>query len=222
MKNLLYKIDRDRFRKKLLKYTGQAFGLLPEVSNPDILDIGCSTGVPALELARLSKGNITGIDVDGQSIDIFNEKIDKQKLNSRIKAVKLSMFDIDFPDETFDIIWAEGSIFAIGFKKGLVEWRKLLRKNGLLVIHDEFKDHDKKIAMIFENGYNMIDCFMISSDAWWEEYYKPLEKHIKKLFNKYKNDTEAQSILRKEQNEIDTFKSKPENCSSIFYILQKF
>ena len=132
------------------------------------------------------------------------------------------MFSIDFPDEAFDIIWSEGSIYVIGFEKGLVEWQRFLKKNGFLVIHDEFKDHDKKISMIFKSGYNMIDCFMISSDIWWEEYYKPFEKHIKKLTNKYKNDPEAQSILRKEQNEIDTFKRNPQDCSSIFYILQKF
>ena len=222
MKNLLNKIDRDRFRKKLLKYTRQAYKTLPGLNSPVILDIGCGTGVAALELAQLSNGTITGIDIDEQSIHIFNEKIKKQKLSDRIKAVKLSLFDINFPDESFDIIWSEGTIFVIGFEKGLEEWKRFLKKNGFLIIHDEFKDHEKKISMIFGSGYTMIDCFMISSDIWWEEYFKPFEKHIKKLTNKFKNDPEVQNALRKEQNEIDTFKRNPQDCSSIFYILQKF
>ena len=70
MKNLQYKIDRDRFRKKLLKYTRRAYQLLPEITSPVILDVGCGTGVAALELAQLSNGTVTGIDIDEQSIHI--------------------------------------------------------------------------------------------------------------------------------------------------------
>ena len=220
MKDLLYKIDRDRFRKKLLKYTCQAFNSLPEINNPAILDIGCSTGVPALELAKLSDGTITGIDVDEKSIDIFKEKIKKRKLNDRVKAVRMSMLDMDFPKEAFDIVWFEGTIFVIGFEKGLLEWKKFLNKSGFIVIHDEFKDHDKKLSLIYKNGFDLLDCFMISSDVWGNEYYKPFENHIKKLFVRYKNDSEANKMLAKEQNEIDTFKKNPENNNSIFYITQ--
>lgn len=35
-----------------------------------------------------------------------------------------SMFEMPFTDESFDIIWAEGSIYLIGFERGLDEWRR--------------------------------------------------------------------------------------------------
>ena len=40
------------------RYTRKAFRLLPKLAKPRILDIGCGTGIPALELARLREGEI--------------------------------------------------------------------------------------------------------------------------------------------------------------------
>ena len=36
--------------------------------------------------------------------------------------------DLDFREEFFDIIWAEGSIFIIGFENGLKVWKKFIKK----------------------------------------------------------------------------------------------
>jgi len=42
---------KDHFRERLNKYTRRAFQMLPKVENPHILDIGCGSGVPTIELA---------------------------------------------------------------------------------------------------------------------------------------------------------------------------
>ncbi|MFX1563207.1 MAG: hypothetical protein ACFFDP_07855 [Promethearchaeota archaeon] len=63
--------------------------------------------------------------------------------------------------------------------------------------------------------------FSLPEDAWWTEYYKPLEIHIKKLLIKYKNDAEALKILEKYQNEVEMVKGNPTGFSSAFYIMQK-
>jgi len=46
------------------------------------------------------------------------------------------MLAIDFPLEHFDIIWAEGSIFIMGFEKGLKNWRNYIKPKGYLVVHE--------------------------------------------------------------------------------------
>ena len=43
--------------------------MLPIIDKPRILDIGCGYGVPTLELARLSDGEITAIDTDQFLLD---------------------------------------------------------------------------------------------------------------------------------------------------------
>ena len=138
-KDLLSEIDKDHFRERLIKYTRRAYQMLPKIENPHILDIGCGSGVPTIELAKLSDGEIIGIDINQSSLDKLNGKIGEEGFSSRVKTVKCSLFEMDFPDESFDIIWAEGSIWVIGFEKGLKEWRRLLKPSGFLVVHDAIK-----------------------------------------------------------------------------------
>jgi len=78
-------------RETLLKYTRKAFLRLPRMMKPRILDIGCGSGVPTLELARLSDGGVTGIDTDQMCIDELDRKIKEQALSNRVKAINLSV-----------------------------------------------------------------------------------------------------------------------------------
>jgi ubiquinone/menaquinone biosynthesis C-methylase UbiE len=214
-------IDRDRFREQLLKYTRKAFHLIPELDKPRILDVGCGSGVPTIELAKLSKGEVVGLDVDQSLLDELNRKVERENLSNRVKTRRCSLFEMDFPDESFDIIWAEGSISVIGFEKGLNEWRRLLKPGGFLVVHAETKSILNKLKKIPDLGYKLLNQFSLPKDAHWTEYYRPMEVRIKELRAKYKNNHGALQMLRRHQNEIDTVKRNPEEFSSAFYIMQK-
>ncbi len=220
-KDLLFEMYLDHFRENFNKYTRKAFRLLPELENPRILDIGCGSGVATIELAKLSNGEIIGIDIDQSLLDKLNRKIDEKGFSNRMKALKCSLFEIDFPDDSFDIIWSEGSIFIIGFETGLKEWSRLLKTNGFLVVHDARKNISNKLKKIPNYGYKLINYFSLPEDVWWTEYYNPLEKRIKELRKKYDNDPETLKIFKKHQNEIDMVKKNSKDYSSIFYIMQK-
>ncbi|UCG30431.1 MAG: class I SAM-dependent methyltransferase [candidate division WOR-3 bacterium] len=71
-------IDRDRLRTNLLPFTRKAFGILPRLDGPNILDIGCGTGVVTLELARLSKGRVVGVDIDQTALDKLKQSIERR------------------------------------------------------------------------------------------------------------------------------------------------
>ncbi|MFX1563208.1 MAG: class I SAM-dependent methyltransferase [Promethearchaeota archaeon] len=137
IKDLYSEINIDSFRERLLKYTRKAFHLLPKLDKPRILDVGCGSGVPTLELAKLSKGEVVGLDLDQSLLDELNIKIKRKGLSIRLSTRNCSMVEMDFPDASFDIIWAEGSISSIGFERGLKEWRRLLKPRGFLVLHDD-------------------------------------------------------------------------------------
>ena len=220
-KDLYSEINRDHFRERLSKYTRKAFQMLPELDKPRILDVGCGSGVPTLVLAKLSKGEVVGLDIDQFLLDELNRKIEEESFSNRVTTKKCSLFEMDFPDESFDIIWAEGSISVIGFERGLKEWRRLLKPGGFLVVHAETKNMSNKLKKIPSCGYRLLDHFSLPEDAHWTEYYRPLEIRIQELHAKYKNDPEALQILRKHQNEIDMVKRNPKEYSSAFYIMQK-
>jgi len=220
MKKLI-ELYKDNLREGLNKYTRKAYLMLPELDKPRILDIGCGSGVPTMELARLSNGQIVGLEIDQALLNKLMRKIEKAGLLDRIKTVRCSMFELDFPDESFDIIWSEGSIFKIGFEKGLKEWRRFLKPNGFLVVHDEITNTKKKLKYIPNCGYKLLGYFLISEDIWWAEYCSPLEKRIDDVRKKYINESRALLELDNEQQEIDMFKKNPKSNRSIFYIMQK-
>jgi ubiquinone/menaquinone biosynthesis C-methylase UbiE len=216
-----FKIDKDTFRENLTKYTRKAFYMLPPLDKPHILDIGCGSGVPTLELAQLCNGHVTGVDINQSLLDILTKRIKKAGLSHRVHALKYSLLELDFPNESFDILWSEGSIYVIGFKKGLVEWKKLIKPRKFLVVHDEIKNFTEKYKQIPASGYDLIDHFTISGDTWWKEYYNPLEKHINELRMKYSDNPAVLSACDTEQQEIDMFKKNPGQYGSVYFIMQK-
>jgi len=215
-----FELNKDHFRENFNKYTRKAFKMLPELEKPRILDIGCGSGVPTIELAKLSDGEIVGIDIDQPLLDKLNKKIKENGLKNRMRTMKCSLFEMDFHSESFDIIWAEGLQF-IDFEKRLKEWKQLLKPEGFLVLHDDMKNMSNKIKVIPSCGYNLINYFSLPEDVWWTEYYNPLEIQINKLLRKYKNNPEALKLLTKDQNEIEMVKKNPKEFGSVFYILQK-
>lgn len=221
IKEELIELYKEHLREGLTKYTRKAYEMLPELNKPRILDIGCGSGASTIELARLCNGHIIGLDIDQPLLDKLRTKAEEAGFSNRVKTLKSSMFQMDFADESFDIIWSEGSIFIIGFEKGLKEWRRFVKPDGFLVVHDESKNTKKKLKQIPNCGYNLLECFSLPEDAWWVEYYGPLEQRIQELRTEYIDDMESLKLLDKEQDEIDMFKKYRESYGSVFFIMQK-
>jgi ubiquinone/menaquinone biosynthesis C-methylase UbiE len=215
-----YRIEKDHIRENLNKYIIKSFKLLPEIDNPRILDIGCGTGVPTIQLARISGGNVTGLDDNENSLNMLKTKIKALGLDKQVRVINDSIFTMDFPEESFNIIWAEGSVFVMGFENSIKNWRRFLKSDGFLVIHDDNKDKDKKLELIKKYGYRLIAEFELSHQVWWDEYYKPLEQLIKKFKDKHPDDQNLIIELNRDQMEIDqSFSSVM--ASSLIIIIQK-
>jgi SAM-dependent methyltransferase len=212
---------KDHLREGLGKYTRKAFKMLPKRPFLRILDIGCGSGIPTLELARLSQGEVIGIDIDRPALDRFRTKIKEAGLTNRVQAVNRSILDMDFPGESFDIIWAEGSIAVIGFEKGLTEWRRLLRTGGFLTVHDDLGDLIEKRRQISQSGYELTNHFVLSEDIWWNEYYAPLEEKLNEVRAKPASDQKTIAALNDDQREVDTFKRDRKRYRSVFFIMKK-
>ena len=224
------------------KYTKKAFKMIPPIKNPKILDIGCGPGVPTVLLAKLSYGEVIGLDTHQPYLDELESRAKEANLTNKIKTLNCSMMNMKFPPESFDIIWSEGSIYIIGFKEGLKAWRKLLTPRGFLAVHEmvwlrddppfEIKNYWKKyytgiktieqnLDVISKSDYKLFGHFPLPEDAWWEGYYQPLERQIKLLKKKYERDPRALETLRTEQNEVNIYKKYKQWYGSAFFIMQK-
>jgi ubiquinone/menaquinone biosynthesis C-methylase UbiE len=202
---------KDRVRERLNKFTAKAFQMLPKMDKPRILDVGCGSGVPTLKLAELSDGHITALDIDEKAIDSLKRKIKEAGLSGRVNALSCSMFEMNFPKESFDIIWAEGSINHIGFKRGLTEWGQSLKPKGCLAVHDEKNNLTQKLL-----GY-----FNLDEQTWRKEYFFPMQRLINETRSQHAGDSDILALLDKEQKEIEVFKKDPASCCSVFFVMRK-
>ena len=213
-------IDRDPFRARLLKYTRQAWGMLPPLDRPKILDIGCGSGLPTIELARWSGGTVVGLDADPEALRRLMDRAASEGLQDRIAAVHSSFLDIRLPSEEFDVIWAEGVLNIIGFERGLREWHRLLRPRGFLVAHDEAAGLEQKLSSVHSLGYELIGHFSLPTDAWWVDYYLPLMKEAEHIA-KGRGDAAVQAALAQIKEEADRCRSGSEAFRSVFIVLRR-
>jgi len=219
--DISYEQQKESIRKYLLKYTVKAFRMLPEMDRPRILDLSCGTGIPTLELARLSGGDVLGIDIDRYALEKLDRKIEEVGLGHRVRTKECSITDMDLPDGHFDIIWSEGSIFVLGFGNGLVRFSGLLKEKGYLVVHDESGDIPEKIRQISDSGYDLLGHFELSRDVWWDEYFKPLKKVINGLRPASKDDPGLAAELAKDQRDIEMFLEDPTRFCSVYFVMRK-
>lgn len=225
-----------------LGFTRRAFQLLPSLESPTILDVGCGRGGPTLELARMTLGRVIGIDIDQSALVEITRRIEQEGVSERVRVLNSSAHDIEFQDETFDIIWAEAFIHIVGFEKGLDDWRRLLKRDGFLVVHDmawlrpdppdEILAHwrgyypgirtiREYVAEIPRHGYALRSHFALPDDFWWLDYYDPLERQISELRKKYNKDQEIIRQLTHEQEQVDLYKKYSRWFGSAFFIMQK-
>jgi SAM-dependent methyltransferase len=216
--------------------------MLPELDNPRILDVGCGQGGPTLELARLSGGQVTGMDIDQSALHELAGRAEEQGLSDRVQVVQGSMFDIEFADESFDIIWSEGSMHILGFERALGEWRRFIRPRGFLVVHEMawlrpdppseimgcwqlaypgIRTASEYVEQIPGHGYDLVGHFVLPEDFWWVDYYVPMVARIGELRGKYAQDQAAQKTLDTEQRAADLYRKHAKWYGSLFLAMQK-
>lgn len=221
--------------------TTRAFNTLTSKGDENILDIGCGTGIHTIQLATLTTGRITALDNHPGFLSKLEERVKEEGLADRIECVKGDMSAMEFEEASFDLIWAEGSIFIMGLANGLKEWKKFLKPSGSLALTDVFlynpnppaelrKFWDKTDPgildttgakeVIREAGFKIIDRFCLPQSAWWEDFYTPLEEQLKHFRVKYADNPEGLGLIDSLQWEIDIFRKYNDLYGYIFFLLE--
>ncbi len=207
---------KDTCRKGLLPYMETAFSILPDISNPEILDIGCGTGVPTLWIANHYIGSVTAIDIQQEQIQFLKQKVNTENLLCTVKTICASFPDYPFKPESFDIILAEGYLNIVGFETGFVSIASKLKIGGYFIIHDEFRDHDVKCEFIRNNRFRIAGTIHLDEKVWWDSYYHRLETEIAKI-----TDNNFRKLFSDDLKEIELYRKSPGLFQSIYYIAQK-
>ena len=98
-----------------------------------IADLGCGTGGQTMTLAENAPGEVTGLDLFPNFINLFNRNAHKHGLADRVKGVVGSITEVlPFEKQSLDLIWSEGAIYNIGFERGMNQWKQYLKKGGFI------------------------------------------------------------------------------------------
>jgi len=205
-------------------------------------DLGCGTGGQTMVLAQNIAGNITGVDICPDFIDVFNNNAEKLNLGERVNGIVGSIVDLSFQKEEFDLIWSEGVIDSIGFEKGLTYWNAFLKKNGFIVVTcpswltDERPDEIEKfwreavgglgtiadnISIMRKAGYKFISSFALPEECWTDNYFIPRETAEKALLMKYAGNKIVEDYVEDEKYEVELYSKYNRYYGYIFYIGKK-
>jgi SAM-dependent methyltransferase len=223
--------------------TRRAFALVPPLDSASrILDLGCGSGAQTLALAAVTPAQILAIDSHPPFIARLNEAVRILELADRIQGRVGDMAAPDAPPGSVDLIWAEGSIYNIGFEQGLASFGPLLRAGGHVAVTEacwlrpdppapcrEFwnaeypaiADAAACLEKVRSCGYAVVGHFALPAASWWADYYKPLQAAIDQFRLKYEGDGEALAVADASQREIEIWREYQEWYGYVFFVMRK-
>jgi tocopherol O-methyltransferase len=105
-----------------------------------VLDAGCGVGGSAIWLARELGASVVGVNVVPGEIDRGRRYARRRNVADRVTFELQDMTRTDFPDASFDVVWATESVCHVPDKlEFLAEARRLLKPGGRLVVADAFR-----------------------------------------------------------------------------------
>ena len=135
-----------------------------------VLDVGCGTGMLALEVARRvgSAGRIVGIDPSPQQIARARAKAARRHLPVEFHIGVIEQ--LPFPDQTFDVVLSTLMMHHLPAplkRQGLAEIARVLKPGGRLVIADfkHKKERAGQATRFHAGGSSMHDLAALVRDA---------------------------------------------------------
>jgi SAM-dependent methyltransferase len=205
---------------------------------PRALDLGCGSG--SLVLAETLRTKVIAVDNHQPFLDQLQAAAHERNLEDLIEVRCEDMATPSMPPGSVDLLWSEGAIYFLGFQNGLRLWRPLLAPGGRVAVSEcswltgnppaeaaaFFGAGYPGMAGIPENleraravGFDLVDHFTLPAEAWWDEYYTPLEQRMTAL--EPQADPELAAIISETRQEIELYRRHHNSYGYVFYLLRQ-
>ena len=102
-----------------------------------VLDLGCGHGDLTLELLRDARLEIVALDLSAAALGQFRARVVAQgddRLSGRLALARASVYELPFPDGTFDAVVSFGYASAASYEGAEWEVARVLKPGGVAVV----------------------------------------------------------------------------------------
>ena len=215
---------------------------LSKQPNLKVADIGCGTGASTLVLAQDLDAQIIAVDFLSDFLDVLRSRAAQGGVADRIGTVNASMDMLPFEAGSLDAIWSEGAIYNMGFENGVRQWRRFLKRGGILAISEltwltasrpaeleaywcaqyaEVGTASSKLAVLERNGYAPIGYFVVPEHCWLDAYYRPMQQRFPAFLARHGSSDGAKAVVAAEELEIALYERYRVYVSYGYYVARK-
>jgi hypothetical protein len=87
--------------------------------------------------------------------------------------------------------------------------------------YPDIKTVNANIRLIQTAGFQMLSHFTLPTSSWLDSFYRPMEKELSRLQNKYRANQTATSVFAAIHEEIDYYKQYSDYYGYEFFVMQK-
>ena len=225
--------------------TKRAYELMSDLpESPHILDVGCGPGVQTVDLLNISNGRVLALDFLPLMIERTQSNAKRADVAGRLEVLEQDMTQMDFPSDSFDVIWSEAAIYNLGFERGLAKVRDFVRPGGYVAVSEvvwlkpdpprplvefweQYPEIDTikgKLEVIDRLGYHRQGHFVLPETDWTADYYDPMETLVAEKSKEWGSSPEAPEaieVIEEARQEIGMFRKYSSYFGYAFFVMSR-
>ena len=133
--------------------------LMPDVENMEILDLGCGSGWHCIYFCQKKAARVIGVDLSEKMLETARKK----SAGLDISYLRCAMEDVDFPDNSFDMVFSSLALHYVeDFARLAEKVKRMLKQGGIFLFsceHPVFTAQGSQDWLYDEKGE--IRCFPV-------------------------------------------------------------
>jgi ubiquinone/menaquinone biosynthesis C-methylase UbiE len=113
----------DEYSRKLIEAAGSLEG-------KRVLDFGCGVGRTSRMYAEMGAARVDGFDLSSERLSVAQRNVARDGLADRVFFRHLAAEDIDYPDESFDVVLGKAILHHTDMEKTSRQLARVLRPGG--------------------------------------------------------------------------------------------
>ena len=195
-------------------------------AGPRVVELGCGPGSGSSNLAALTAGRVTALDLHAPFAAQQAAAARRAGLAHRVDPVCADMRAAPFPPACFDLVWSEGALYSVGFREGLGICLRLATPGGYIAVSEavwtvpdppdevyrwwtaqyaDIASVDEKLTVVADTGIDVVGHFTLPRAAWWDYCYVPIRRRLDEVRLAWADDQAGLGVIAEFEGEIEMF-----------------